>query len=138
MESKDFGNIFATQAYVTSTVATALTDGDVNLDGYATEQFVEQKITELGDFSGDYNDLTNTPILFSGDYNDLANKPAGNADLSLQLVGQQLQLINIEPDPDTVVSTVDLSSLGAALAQNIDYTQLDNLPGLFSGNYFKT
>ena len=135
-ESKDFGNIFATQAYVTATVATALTDGDVNLDGYATEQFVEQKITEMGDhFSGDYQDLTNTPILFSGDYNDLANKPAGNADLSLQLVGQQLQLINIEPDPDTVVSSVDLSSLGTALSQNIDYTQLDNLPTLFSGNY---
>ena len=26
-------------------------------------------------FSGNYNDLTNKPILFSGDYNDLTNKP---------------------------------------------------------------
>ncbi len=135
-ESKDFGNIFATQAYVTATVATALTDGDVNLDGYATEQYVEQKIDELPtNFSGNYSDLANRPILFSGDYNDLSNTPAGNADLSLQLVGQQLQLINIEPDPDTVVSTVDLSALGSALAQNIDYSQLDNLPSLFSGDY---
>lgn len=27
------------------------------------------------EFSGDYNDLKNTPELFSGDYNDLTNKP---------------------------------------------------------------
>lgn len=26
-------------------------------------------------FSGDYNDLTNKPVLFSGDYSDLTNKP---------------------------------------------------------------
>ena len=26
-------------------------------------------------FSGDYNDLTNKPVLFSGDYDDLTNKP---------------------------------------------------------------
>ena len=135
-ESKDFGNIFATQAYVSSTVATALTDGDINLDGYATEQFVEQKITEIGThFSGDYFDLTNRPILFSGDYGDLTNVPAGNQDLRLQLTGQELQLLNIEPDPDTVISTVDLSSLGSAIGQNISYDDLQDLPNLFSGDY---
>ena len=103
---------------------------------YATEAYVDQKLIERGDhFSGDYNDLVNRPVLFSGSYNDLLHKPASNGDLSLQLVGQELQLLNIEPDPDTVISTVDLSVLGDALAQNIDYTQLDNLPNLFSGDY---
>ena len=135
-ESRDFGEIFATQAYVTSTVATIITDGDINLDGYATEQFVEQKLTERGDhFSGNYFDLTNRPQLFSGDYNDLINTPAGNQDLRMQLVGQELQLLNIEPDPDTVISTVDLSYLGDAIAQNIDYNDLAGLPNLFSGDY---
>ena len=103
---------------------------------YATEAYVDQKLLERGDhFSGDYNDLTNTPVLFSGDYADLLNKPAGNSDLSLQIVGTDLQLLNIEPDPDTVISTVSLSSLGDAIASNIDYADLQNLPNLFSGDY---
>lgn len=135
-ESNDFGNIFATQSYVSATVATALTNGTINLDGYATEQFVEQKLTERGDhFSGNYFDLTNRPQLFSGDYNDLLNKPAGNQDLRMLLVGQELQLINIEPEPDTVISSVDLSALGAAIGNNISYSDLSNLPNLFSGDY---
>lgn len=108
----------------------------VSGSNYATEAYVDQKLTERGPhFSGDYNALTNTPVLFSGDYNDLLNKPAGNADLSLQIVGTDLQLLNIEPDPDTVISTVSLSSLGDAIASNIDYTDLQNLPNLFSGDY---
>lgn len=31
--------------------------------------------SDLGLFSGNYNDLTNKPTLFSGNYNDLTNKP---------------------------------------------------------------
>ena len=63
---------------------------------YATEAYVDQKLLERGDhFSGDYNDLTNTPVLFSGDYADLLNKPAGNSDLSLQIVSGNLQLLNV-------------------------------------------
>ena len=108
----------------------------VSGSNYATEAYVDQKLLERGNhFSGDYNDLTNSPILFSGDYTDLLNKPAGNADLSLQIVGTDLQLLNVEPDPDTVISTVSLSSLGDAIASNIDYTDLQNLPNLFSGDY---
>ena len=103
---------------------------------YATEAYVDQKLLERGDhFSGDYNDLTNTPVLFSGDYADLLNKPAGNSDLSLQIVGTDLKLLNIEPDPDTVISTVSLASLGSAIASSIDYTDLANKPNLFSGDY---
>ena len=135
-ESRDFGSVFATQQYVTETVATIITDGDINLDGYATEQFVEQKLVERGPhFSGNYYDLSNTPILFSGDYRDLTNKPADNNDLRMQLVGNQLQLLNIDPEPDTIISTVDLSDLGAAIANDIDFNNLNNLPDFFSGDY---
>lgn len=99
---------------------------------YATEAYVDQKLLERGDhFSGDYNDLTNTPVLFSGDYTDLLNKPAGNSDLSLQIVSGNLQLLNVEPDPDTVISSVSLASLGAS----ISYNDLANTPNLFSGDY---
>ena len=102
---------------------------------YATESYVDPKLLERGPhFSGDYNDLTNT-LFYSGDYNDLLNKPAGNADLSLQLVGSDLQLLNIEPDPDTIISSVSLSALGSAIGTSIDYADLQNLPNLFSGDY---
>jgi hypothetical protein len=116
-----------------STWAPAL-DATSGISGssYATEAYVDQKLLERGDhFSGDYNDLTNTPVLFSGDYADLLNKPAGNSDLSLQIVSGNLQLLNVEPDPDTVISSVSLSSLGAA----ISYNDLANTPNLFSGDY---
>ena len=116
-----------------STWAPAL-DATTGIGGssYATEAYVDQKLLERGDhFSGDYNDLTNTPVLFSGDYADLLNKPAGNSDLSLQIVSGNLQLLNVEPDPDTVISSVSLSSLGAA----ISYNDLANTPNLFSGDY---
>ena len=135
-ESRNFGNIFATQQYVTDTVATIISDGEISLDGYVTEQFLEQKLLERGHhFSGDYNDLANTPILFSGDYRDLINAPADNSDLRLALDGNQLQLLNIEPEPDTVISTINLDDLGAAVSSHIDYNQVNNLPNIFSGNY---
>ena len=135
-ENVDLDETFATKQYVTDELVQAVSNGTVDLAGYASESWVTQKLVERGDhFSGNYNDLVNTPILFSGDYTDLINKPASNADLSLQLIGQDLQLLNVEPDPDTVISTVSLSSLGDAIASNIDYADLQNLPNLFSGNY---
>ena len=127
---------YVTESELTTALASAVSGGTVDLTGYATESYVDQKLVERGDhFSGNYNDLTNTPILFSGNYNDLLNRPAGNQDLRLELVGQELRLLNIEPEPDTVISTVDLASLGDAIAENIDYTDLANLPNLFSGDY---
>jgi len=135
-ESKDFGSVFATQSYVSATVATALTNGTINLDGYATEQYVEQKLLERGHhFSGNYNDLVNRPILFSGDYRDLINTPADNSDLRLVLNGTQLQLMNIEPEPDTVISTVELEDLGESISSFINYQNVQNLPNIFSGDY---
>lgn len=132
-ESKDFGNVFATQQYVTETVATIVTDGDINLDGYATEQFVEQKLVERGDhFSGDYYDLTNRPMLFSGNYNDLVNIPV-RKEYTLTSSGSTLNLVETAADPDQVVATVDFSDLGIGFSGN--YEDLFNRPILFSGNY---
>ncbi|MDA9302609.1 hypothetical protein N8072_00605 [bacterium] len=135
-ENIDLDENFATRAYVTEQVAQVVSGGQLDLSGYVTENFLDQKLLERGNhFSGNYNDLVNRPNLFSGDYNDLFNAPAGNNDLRMQLVGQELQLINIEPEPDTVISTVDLADLGVSLASNISYNNLANLPTLFSGDY---
>lgn len=132
-ESRDFGSVFATQSYVSSTIATALTNGEVNLDGYATEQYVEQKLVERGHhFSGDYNDLVNTPILFSGNYADLTNKPALK-EYTITSQGTILNLVETAAEPDNIVATVDLSDLGVGFSGN--YTDLANRPNLFSGNY---
>jgi len=40
-----------------------------------TELYNDVSQLETGDFSGDYNDLTNRPVLFSGSFADLTNKP---------------------------------------------------------------
>jgi len=132
-ESNDFGSIFATQSYVSATVATALTDGEINLDGYATEQFVEQKLVERGNhFSGNYFDLANRPQLFSGSYLDLTNVPT-RKEYTLTSNGSSLSLIETEADPDQVVATIDFADLGIGFSG--DYSDLTNRPSLFSGNY---
>jgi hypothetical protein len=135
-ENVDLDEIFATRDYVTQQVISVASGGQINLSGYATQAYVDQKLLEAGEhFSGDYNDLVNRPILFSGDYRDLINAPADNSDLRLALNGQELQLLNIEPEPDTVISSINLEDLGDAIAQNISYNSLKDLPDIFSGNY---
>ena len=135
-ENVDLDETFATRDYVTTQVAQVVSGGQLDLSGYATESYVTQKLLERGDhFSGDYNDLANTPILFSGDYRDLINAPADNSDLRLVLNGNELQLLNIEPEPDTLISTVKLDDLGAAVSTHINYENVQNLPNIFSGDY---
>lgn|GEM_PF-5578711 len=135
-ENVDLEDTFATKVYVTEQLANILSNGQITLDGYATESYVTQKLLERGDhFSGNYNDLVNRPILFSGDYRDLINAPADNSDLRLMLVGDELQLLNIEPEPDTVISRITLDDLGTAVSAYIDYNQVSNLPDIFSGDY---
>ena len=131
-ENTDLTENWASKDYVTQQLTAFSTNGTIDLEGYATETWVDQRILERGPhFSGDYNDLANQPILFSGDYRDLTNKPADASSLQLQLVGSQLKLLDIAPNPDKTLSTVDLSTL----ASSLDYSLLTNLPTLFSGNY---
>jgi hypothetical protein len=123
----------ATQTYVIEQVAEVITNGTIDLEGYATESYVTQSLLERGShFSGNYTDLLNTPILFSGDYNDLVNAPSvDNSDLMLSLDSTNLHL----GTPNSVISSIDLLDLANGLAASIDYTHLQNLPTLFSGDY---
>jgi hypothetical protein len=131
-EDIDLEENFASKIYLTQQLASFANNGTIDLEGYATEDWVDQRLLERGPhFSGNYDDLTNRPILFSGNYADLTNKPTDTANLRLQVVGSQLRLVDEAPNPDKTLSTVDLS----VIASSLDYSQLNNLPTLFSGNY---
>ena len=68
-------------------------------------------ITGVGTFSGDYNDLENTPTIFSGDYDDLTNKPTIPTNTS--------DLNN------------DSGFIGAGQTFSGDYNDLTNVPQMF-------
>jgi len=136
-ENVDLSVNYASKDYVTAQLVGLQTDGTIDLEGYASESWVTQKLVERGNhFSGNYNDLVNRPTLFSGDYNDLFNTPAGQAaSLSLTLTGNTLALSN--------GNDIDLSGLALDYSTFVntptlftgDYNALVNLPTLFSGNY---
>mgnify|MGYP000844831706 CR=1 FL=1 len=135
-ENVDLTENWASKDYVTAQLLSFSTDGTIDLEGYASESWVEQKLVERGyHFSGNYHDLVNTPVLFSGDYRDLANAPADNSDLRLVLNGSDLQLQNIDPEPDTIISSISLDDLGEAVSSYINYHEVQNLPNIFSGDY---
>lgn len=92
--------------------------------------FTPPDLSSYSTFSGNYSDLQGLPSLFSGNYNDLTNVPSSNADLGIDLNTYNLNLID-ESNNNAILDTVDIRSI----AQYLDYTELDNLPTLFSGNY---
>ena len=69
-----------------------------------------------------YDDLTNKPVLFSGTYADLTGKPTIPTKIS--------ELTN-----DSNFATVTLLDSKADKVHNHSYTELDDLPTLFSGDY---
>ena len=69
-----------------------------------------------------YDDLTNKPVLFSGIYADLTNKPT--------IPTKTSELTN-----DSNFATVTLLDSKADKVHNHSYTELDDLPTLFSGDY---
>lgn len=69
-----------------------------------------------------YDDLTNKPILFSGIYADLTGKPT--------IPTKTSELTN-----DSNFATVTLLDSKADKVHNHSYTELDDLPTLFSGDY---
>ena len=135
-ENVDLSVNYASKDYVTAQLVGLQTDGTIDLEGYASESWVTQKLVERGNhFSGNYNDLTNNPTLFSGDYNDLANIPVGGAVLSFTLSGNTLALSNGN-DVDLSTLALDYTNLTNAPTQfSGNYADLTNLPTLFSGNY---
>ena len=106
---------------------------------YATEAYVDQKLTERGNhFSGDYNALTNLPALFSGSYPDLTNKPTTAAGYGITDIPDTILDLSIADGNAGQVLTTDGSgnfSFTSAGAFNGDYNSLVNRPSLFSGNY---
>jgi len=99
-----------------------------------------------GDYSGDYNDLSNLPnlstVATSGDYDDLLNLPtlfSGNYNDLLNLPtlfsGDYNDLLNL-PNLSTVATSGAYADLtGKPTLFSGDYDDLLNLPTLFSGNY---
>ena len=69
-----------------------------------------------------YDDLTNKPVLFSGTYADLTGKPT--------IPTKTSELTN-----DSNFATVTLLDSKADKVHNHSYTELDDLPTLFSGDY---
>jgi hypothetical protein len=106
---------------------------------YATESYVDQKLVERGNhFSGDYNDLTNSPTLFSGNFTDLNGKPTTIAGYGITDVPQSLIDLAIADGNAGQVLTTDGAgnfTFTSAGAFNGDYNSLINRPSLFSGNY---
>ena len=106
---------------------------------YATEAYVDQKLIERGNhFSGDYNDLTNLPILFSGSYNDLTNKPTTAAGYGITDIPDSLLDLSIADGNAGQVLTTDGAgtfSFTSAGSFDGDYNSLVNRPTLFSGDY---
>lgn len=92
--------------------------------------FTPADVSSFSTFSGAYADLSGKPTLFSGNYNDLTNIPASSNNMELSLTGgTTLNLVN--GTDNSVIDSVNLN----AITSYLDYTQLDNLPTLFSGNY---
>ena len=93
-------------------------------------------------FSGNYNDLTNKPVLFSGNYNDLTNKPvipivpvnvsAFTNDAGYLTSYTETQVLSISND--TIYLTGG-SFVKIPAGFSGDYNDLTNKPALFSGNY---
>ena len=69
-----------------------------------------------------YDDLTNKPVLFSGIYADLTGKPT--------IPTKTSELTN-----DSNFATITLLDSKADKVHNHSYTELDDLPTLFSGDY---
>lgn len=94
-------------------------------------------------FSGDYNDLINTPTIFSGNYNDLANQPIIPGDVSqltdsqgLLSTGVDLTGYATETYVSNAIATIDHSTY--ALKTDVfsgDYNDLINTPTIFNGDY---
>ena len=90
-----------------------ISEDDVQVNGSVTAtSFIGDgsQLTGISSFSGDYNDLTNKPVLFSGSYNDLSNQPT------------------IPTDVSQLTDNTNVLFSG-------DYNDLTNKPILFSGSY---
>ena len=136
-ENIDLGVSWASKDYVTAQLVGLQTDGVIDLEGYASESWVTQKLVERGDhFSADYNDLVNRPALFSGNYNDLSNIPASSLPNLSFILTQNVLSLNNGNEIDLSTLALDYSTLvNSPAVFSGSYSDLSNAPVLFSGNY---
>tara|TARA_R110002124_G_scaffold169444_1_gene337030 strand:- start:15 stop:2369 length:2355 start_codon:yes stop_codon:yes gene_type:complete len=136
-ENIDLGVSWASKDYVTAQLVGLQTDGVIDLEGYASESFVIQKLVERGDhFSANYNDLVNRPTLFSGNYNDLSNIPASSLPNLSFILTQNVLSLNNGNEIDLSTLALDYSTLvNSPAVFSGSYSDLSNAPVLFSGNY---
>jgi hypothetical protein len=136
-ENIDLSVSWASKDYVTAQLVGLQTDGVIDLEGYASESFVIQKLVERGDhFSADYNDLVNRPTLFSGNYNDLSNIPASSLPNLSFILTQNVLSLNNGNEIDLSTLALDYSTLvNSPAVFSGSYSDLSNAPVLFSGNY---
>tara|TARA_B110000902_G_scaffold215426_1_gene247873 strand:+ start:1153 stop:3510 length:2358 start_codon:yes stop_codon:yes gene_type:complete len=136
-ENIDLSVSWASKDYVTAQLVGLQTDGVIDLEGYASESFVIQKLVERGDhFSANYNDLVNRPALFSGNYNDLSNIPASSLPNLSFILTQNVLSLNNGNEIDLSTLALDYSTLvNSPAVFSGSYSDLSNAPVLFSGNY---
>mgnify|MGYP003640204837 FL=1 len=136
-ENIDLAVSWASKDYVTAQLVGLQTDGVIDLEGYASESWVTQKLVERGDhFSADYNDLVNRPALFSGNYNDLSNIPASSLPNLSFILTQNVLSLNNGNEIDLSTLALDYSTLvNSPAVFSGSYSDLSNAPVLFSGNY---
>ena len=136
-ENIDLAVSWASKDYVTAQLVGLQTDGVIDLEGYASESWVTQKLVERGDhFSANYNDLVNRPALFSGNYNDLSNIPASSLPNLSFILTQNVLSLNNGNEIDLSTLALDYSTLvNSPAVFSGSYSDLSNAPVLFSGNY---
>tara|TARA_B110000881_G_scaffold186769_2_gene175723 strand:- start:94 stop:2451 length:2358 start_codon:yes stop_codon:yes gene_type:complete len=136
-ENIDLSVSWASKDYVTAQLVGLQTDGVIDLEGYASESWVTQKLVERGDhFSANYNDLVNRPALFSGNYNDLSNIPASSLPNLSFILTQNVLSLNNGNEIDLSTLALDYSTLvNSPAVFSGSYSDLSNAPVLFSGNY---
>lgn len=78
--------------------------------------------SDLGLFSGNYNELTNKPTLFSGNYNDLSNKPT----LSTVATSGSYNDLSGKPTIPTTASDIGAMDASAYTTETWTFTLSDN------------
>ena len=117
-------NNYVNQAYVEQRITDVATSGEIDLSDYVTTAQLNTKADKVHTHS--YEDLTEKPTLFSGKYADLINKPTIPTKVS-----------DLENDENFATTSQLNSGLNtkANSTHTHSYTELEDTPTLFSGNY---
>jgi hypothetical protein len=120
------GNFIFRDITATNVTFAAITGKPTTTSGYGI----------IDAFSGNYDDLTNKPVIFSGNYNDLTNQPSIATDISgltdttnLLFSKNYLDLTGKPAIPNDINDLADSDNL----LFSGSYTDLTNKPTLFTG-----